>query len=142
MGVEATRRASETSYTEAASVDTYRELGVQSARLAPGGVVVDATFRRRSHRAAFNAAFAGNALYVECRAPAEVVAERAARRESDPERVSDATPSIAARQLAEFDPLDEVPPEGHLALRTDRPLEVLLDELEAALDARLIWSAP
>jgi hypothetical protein len=30
-----------------------------------------------------------------------------------------------------------VPPERHLALRTDRPLDDLLDGLEAALDARL-----
>jgi predicted kinase len=66
-----------------------------------------------------------------------VVAERAARREADPGRVSDATSAIASAQLAEFEPLDEVPPERHLALRTDRPLDDALDELEAALDARL-----
>ena len=136
-GVDPTQRAPLTAYTDEESMDTYRELGVRAARVAPSGAVVDATFRRRSHRAAFSAAFPGNALYIECRTPAAMVAERAARRESDPDRVSDATPAIAARQLAEFEPLDEVSPDRHLALRTDRPLETLLDELEAGLDARL-----
>jgi uncharacterized protein len=136
-GVDPTQRAPLKSYTGAESIATYRELGTRTARLASSGVIVDATFRRRSDRAAFTGAFPGDALYVECRAPAAVTAERAARRESDPDRVSDATPAIAARQLAEFEPLDEVSPDRHLALRTDRPLEALLDELEASLDARL-----
>jgi len=56
--------------------------------------------------------------------------------------LSRATAAIAARQLAEFEPLDEVPPDSHLALRTDRPLEALLDDLEAALDAQLRSSGP
>jgi predicted kinase len=98
---------------------------------------VDATFRRRAHRAAFAEALGGRALFVECLAPAAVVAERAARRELDPERVSDATAEIAARQRAEFEPLDEVTPGAHLRVRTDRPVEELLGELEAWLDARL-----
>ena len=89
-----------------------------------------------AHRAAFAETFGGQALFVECLAPAAVVAERAARREPDPDRVSDAT-EIAALQRAEFEPLDEVAPGAHLALRTDRPVDELLAELEAWLDARL-----
>lgn len=142
VGVEPTQRAPQSFYSEEASIGTYRELGVRAARLAAVGAVVDATFRRRSHRAGFHAAFGAKAVFVECRAPAGVVAQRAARRESDPQRVSDATPAIAARQLAEFEPLDEVSPERHLTLRTDRPLEAMLDELEAALDARLSPAGP
>jgi uncharacterized protein len=136
-GVAPTQRAPDESYTAAASLATYRELGRRAAELAEVGAIVDATFRRRADRAAFTSAFGGAALYVECRAPAAVIAERAALRESDPLRVSDATAGIAERQLAEFEPLDEVPPDQHLLLRSDRPLEALLDELEAALDARL-----
>jgi uncharacterized protein len=97
--------------------------------------VIDATFRRRSHRAAFAETFAGSALYVECLAPAAVLAERAARRERDLERVSDATEAIAAEQLVEFEPLDEVPARHHVLLRSDRPPEELVHELEAVLDA-------
>jgi aminoglycoside phosphotransferase family enzyme/predicted kinase len=136
-GLRPEQRAAEQHYSEEAGLRTYREFGARAAPRAASGAIVDATFRRRSHRAAFAEAFAGPALFVECRAPAAVVAERAATREADPGRVSDATPAITAAQLAEFEPLDEVAPDRHLALRTDRPLDDLLDELEAALDARL-----
>ena len=136
-GVAPTQHAPDQSYTAAASLATYRELGRRAAELAEVGAIVDATFRRRADRAAFTSAFGGTALYVECRAPAAVIAERAALRESDPLRVSDATAGIAERQLAEFEPLDEVPADRHLLLRSDRPFESVLDELEAALDARL-----
>jgi predicted kinase len=78
---------------------------------------------------------------VQCVAPAPVAAERARRREDDPSRISDATPAIAARQLAEFEPLDEVPPRAHFTLRTDRPVEERLAELEAWLDLRAIRDA-
>jgi predicted kinase len=135
-GLAPEKRAPEREYSDEASLSTYRELGVRASAHATSGAVVDATFRRRSHRAAFAEAFGGAALFVECRAPAAVVAERAAERQSDPRRISDATPAIAAAQLAEFEPLDEVAPERHLALRTDRDVDEVLDELEAALDAR------
>jgi uncharacterized protein len=136
-GLAPQERAREREYSEEASLNTYRELGVRAAARATSGAVVDATFRRRSHRAAFAEAFGGAALFAECRAPATVVAERSAQRERDPRRVSDATPAVAAAQLTEFEPLDEVPPERHLALRTDRDMAEVLDELEAALDMRL-----
>ena len=113
-GLGPTERAPQAMYSEDANLRTYRELGARAAAAADGAIV-DATFRRRAHRAAFAEAFGGRALFVECIAPAAVVAERARRRELDPERVSDATPAIAARQRSEFEPLDEVAPEAHLA---------------------------
>jgi len=134
-GLDRTARAPEAVYSEDVSVRTYRELGARAAAAA-NGAIVDATFRRRGHRAAFAGAFGGQALFIECTAPAKVVAERAARRELDPARVSDATPAIAARQRAEFEPLDEVAPEAHLPLRTDRPLAELVGALEDWLDLR------
>jgi uncharacterized protein len=136
-GLAPEERAPEQEYSDEASLSTYRELGGRAAAVATSGAIVDATFRRRSHRAAFAEAFGGTVLFVECKAPAAVIAERATRREADPRRVSDATPAIAAALLAEFEPLDEVAPERHLMLRSDRPLDDVLDELEAALDARL-----
>ena len=139
-GLEPGQRAPESAYAQDMSVRTYRELGARAATVA-GGAIVDATFRRSAHRAAFAESFSGEALFVECVAPAAVVAERAARREHDPDRVSDATAAIAARQLAEFEPLDEVPPRAHLTLRTDRPVEELLADVEAWLDARLVSGA-
>jgi aminoglycoside phosphotransferase family enzyme/predicted kinase len=134
-GLSPAERAPDSEYSEDASLRTYRELGERAAA-APEGAIVDATFRPRSHRAAFAEAFGGEALFVECLAPADVVAERARRRQQDRGRVSDATAAIALRQLAEFDPLDEVAAEAHLPLRTDRGVEHVLARLEADLDLR------
>jgi aminoglycoside phosphotransferase family enzyme/predicted kinase len=138
-GLPPERRAPPEAYSDEASLATYRELGAR-AGAASGGAVVDATFRRRGDRDAFAAGY-GDAdpapVFVECRAPAAVIAERARQREHDPRRVSDATAEIAARQLAEFEPLDEVEPGSHLAVRTDRDVRETIDEIEAALDARL-----
>jgi aminoglycoside phosphotransferase family enzyme/predicted kinase len=140
-GLTPAARAPAEEYSEEASLRTYRELGSRaSAEAARGGAVVDATFRRRSHRGAFFAGFGEGLprpLFVECRAPADVVVARARRREADPRRVSDASPEIAARQLAEFEPLDEVDPEQHVLTRTDRDVHAVVDAVEAALDARL-----
>jgi uncharacterized protein len=138
-GLAPTDRAPDCEYSHEASLRTYRELGKRAAG-AREGAIVDATFRRRTHRAGFAEALGGQALYVECVAPAEVVAEWARRRQRDHERVSDATAAITARQLHEFEALDEIPPELQLALRTDRDVEELLAELEAWLDVRMGWS--
>jgi hypothetical protein len=134
-GLEPGERAPAGLYTEVDNVRTYRELGTRAAG-AKRGVVVDATFRRRSHRAAFSEAFGGAALFVECRAPRSVVEDRAKARENDPARVSDATAGIAAAQAAEFERLDEVPAARHLLMRTDRPLDQIVLDLEMTLDHR------
>lgn len=139
-GLTPTERAPEGVYSESASLDTYRELGRRAAE-SGRGAIVDATFRRRDHRRAFADAFRGEAMFVECTAPASVVAQRAARRERDPRRVSDASPAIAARQRLEFEPLDEVPPKAHHVVRTDRPVSDVVDVVEAWLDARAEPSA-
>jgi predicted kinase len=96
---------------------------------------VDATYRRRSDRDALRATGIP-AVFVECRAPAGTLAERARRRERDPARVSDATAEIAERQLAEFEPRDEVPPSEHLIVRSDREVAAVAADVEALLDAR------
>jgi hypothetical protein len=36
-----------------------------------------------------------------------------------------------------WEPLDELPASAHLALRTDRPLEEIVDDVLALLDRRL-----
>lgn len=135
-GLEPRERAPERVYSEEASLHTYRELGARVAE-RPDGAVVDATFRSLAHRQAFGESFGGEAVFVECRAPAATVAAWAARRLREPGRVSDATPAIAAEQLSRFQPLDEVPPERHITLRTDREQVEVIDGLDAALDARM-----
>jgi uncharacterized protein len=140
-GLPPERRAPAAEYSEKASRETYRELGARAAaEAARGGAIVDATFRRRADRDAFAATYSETGprpVFVECRAPAAVVAERARRRELEPRRISDATTEIALRQLAEFEPLDEIDPDRHVIVRTDREPATVVDAVEAALDARL-----
>ena len=143
-GLAPEQRAPSTEYSEEASLRTYAELGARAAAaVGSGGAVVDATFRRGGDRAAFRDAYADavpSPVFVECRAPAAVIAQRAQRRERDPHHTSDATVEIAARQLAEFEPLDEVEPDLHVIVRSDREVRDLVDDVEAALDARLARS--
>ena len=144
-GIAPTERAPLEQYREEASLRTYAALGERArAVVAAGeGVIVDATFRRRTHREAFTAAYGDDVpapWFVECRAPASVVAERAAARMRDPARVSDATAEIAARHRREFEPLDEVPAGRHLLVRTDRPVAEIADRVTAAIDAER-WAA-
>jgi uncharacterized protein len=119
---------------------TYAELGHRAARetSSSGGAIVDATFRHRADRDAFQKAFeeAAPALYLECRAPARVLAQRAAQRDRDPTRVSDASLPVVIRERSTWEPLDELAPEAHVILRSDRPVEAQLADLMALLDRR------
>lgn len=140
-GIAPAKRAPAQIYGAEFSALTYAELGRRAARqvAARGGAIVDATFRHRADRDAFAAAFAGAAplLFVECQAPAAVLARRAAKRDREPGHVSDANLAVATRERSSWEPLDEVAPGAHLALRTDRRVEDTAVDLLALLDQRI-----
>ena len=105
--------------------------------------MVDATFRFAADRQAFAAAAgaaAEGAVWIECRAPAAVIARRAAARSSQPDRVSDADAAIATRQLAEWEPLMEIPATHRVTVATDRSPEASVLAARDALDERLASS--
>lgn len=139
-GVHPTKRAPNETYSSEWSALTYAELGRRAARevAARGGAVVDATFRHLTDRQAFTSAFRGAAptLFIECQAPRSVLAQRAARRERDRLRVSDADRSIVLRERETWEPLDEVPAGAHVALRTDRPVAEIVGDVLALFDRR------
>jgi uncharacterized protein len=140
-GIRATQQASQEHYREQFSRATYTELGRQAAVevATRGGVIVDATFRHRRDRDAFADAFAGAAplMFVECVAPEAVLIQRARAREQDPDRVSDADVAVVIRERGSWEPLDEVPADRHIVLRTDRAVEMVAADLRALLDTRL-----
>jgi aminoglycoside phosphotransferase family enzyme/predicted kinase len=140
-GIRSHRRAPSATYSADFNRLTYAELGRRAAREAAacGGALVDATFRHRADRDAFAEAFGDAAplLFVECRAPARVLAERAALRDRQPRRVSDASLSVVLRERSTWEPLDELRPEAHVTLRSDRPVEAQLADLLALLDRRI-----
>jgi uncharacterized protein len=148
-GVAPLEPAPAEAYTETADAAVYAALGEQAARAGSPGVVVDATFRRKRDRDAFAAAYGEEApppVFVECRASRNTVRGRAnARWWSEEGSVSDADPAQVEQQRAEFAPLDEVDPERHLVVRTDRPIAHVLRDVEGQLDLHMAerrWSLP
>jgi aminoglycoside phosphotransferase family enzyme/predicted kinase len=140
-GIKPTDRAPAAVYDASWNARTYTELGRRAGLevSSRGGALVDATFRRRADREAFARGFAGSApvLFVECHAPGPVLAERAALRERETDRVSDATLPVVVRESARWEPLEEVPAQAHVTLRSDRPVEAMLADLLALLDSRI-----
>ena len=78
-------------------------------------------------------------LFVECRAPAAVADERARRRTLTRGRPPTRRPR-SPRACVRVEHLDEVDAERDIIVRTDREVGHSIDELEAALDARLARS--
>ena len=129
-------------YSDEFSRRTYRALGQETTEAIrrDGGALVDATFRRRRDRDAFREGLdtdPGLVLFIECRAPTRVLLQRAETRARRADSTSDAAPADVAAQLEAFDPLDEIDPQRHVALRTDRSLVEIVDDLHALLDTRL-----
>ncbi len=123
-------------YTEEARERVYDELGELAARVLSklGGVIVDATFHRRSQREAFAASLGEtHPVFVQCRAAPDVLRRRAERRVHDPARVSDATVDVVERQLAESERFAE----SVATVDTDQPLAGVLDAVYAALDSAM-----
>lgn len=140
-GLEPQQRAGRQVYSGEFNRLTYAELGRRAATETAtcGGALVDGSFRHRADRDEFARAFAAAApvLFVECRAPVPVLAERAARRDRQPRRVSDASVAVVMREADAWEPLDELPPEAHVMLRSDRAVEAQVADLMALLDTRI-----
>lgn len=140
-GLAPHQRAGDAAYGAESSRLTYAELGRRAREeiAERGGVLLDATFRHVACREAFAGAFAAAApvVFVECVAPAAVLAHRARLRERDPSRVSDATAAIVERERETWEPLDEVAANAHITVRTDRPAEDALADVLGGLDRRL-----
>jgi hypothetical protein len=139
LGLSPTERAPQAAYTADVSRRTYAQLADRAAaELAKDrGVIVDATFRFARDRRSFAVAPRAPRLFVECRAPTDVLVQRARRRAEDSARSSDADLEQVELQQREFEALSELPLEERAAVRTTGPLEHLVDEIETRVDQRL-----
>lgn len=141
VGLPASRRAPAAVYSAQWDARVYAELArdARDALITAGGALVDATFRGEAQRRTFLSTFGESAplLFLECQAPVAVVARRAASRERDPTRISDADQAVAMREAMNWRPLHEISAQAHVVLRTDRPLERILEDVMALLDQRL-----
>jgi predicted kinase len=122
-------------YSDAMTARVYRELGRGAAEaLAGDGAIVDATFRHARDRIAFcDELHAAAPVFVRCVAPPEIVLERVRRRTTGLETESDAGPEVAAHQLEDFEPLDDLPAGAWVEVSTDRPPALVAAEVEAML---------
>jgi predicted kinase len=80
-------------------------------------------------------------LVVRCELPLELALARAAQREHDPARISDAGPRIVAEQYRSFQPLEELPPGDVLGLDTRPALQTQAFEVTRAIDRLLMARA-
>ncbi|MBJ7470314.1 MAG: AAA family ATPase [Solirubrobacteraceae bacterium] len=138
-GVRLTERAAPAAYSAARTNAVYRDLGLAAAAALDAGadgVIVDATMGASAMRAVFLDALADSEqpIFVECRVPRAEADHRARMRLHDVAAISDATPAVAARLAAAWEPLDEIPAAHHLVVRADRPLAAVLDGVEQWLD--------
>ncbi|MGO9319490.1 MAG: AAA family ATPase [Solirubrobacteraceae bacterium] len=141
-GLGATERAGPEHYSHRFTHRTYELLAGQAHELMRRGVgvIVDATCRSRADRSTLLGRLARTGmprLVVRCEIPLEVALARAARRERDPARVSDASPQIVAEQYRSFQPLEELPREDVLELDTLAPLDTQASTVARALDRLL-----
>jgi uncharacterized protein len=143
-GLEPNDRAAQATYDREVSREVYDALGraAAGATRTDGGAIVDATFRHPDDVAAFQAASsaANRAEWIVCHAPAEVLLERARRRTALGSTASDADPEIVGAQIRRLSGPLPLPRPPLVELDTVRAVPQLLDELAAALDARLARS--
>jgi predicted kinase len=112
-GIPTGQRGADDIYGREWNARTYAELGRRAGQAVrtEGGAIVDATFRHGDDRETFAQSFAAAApvVFVECRAPGSVLRARAAERDRDPTRISDANRAIVEREQSSWVALDELP---------------------------------
>lgn len=137
--VDPAQAASAEHYSARFTRATYEQLArdaLQALR-GEGGALVDATCRSRADRAPLLSSLrsaGARLLIVRCEVPLELALQRAARRLSDPRRVSDATPEIAEAQFRDFEDFDERSEGAVLTLDTSQPLDGQVAEVARAAD--------
>ena len=124
-------------YAPEISTQVYDRLRVEAARSIHAGcsVALDATYASSSHRRKLSRMAAGcgaRILFVECRAPDEVMRHRLNQRREGLS-VSDARIAHFEILRARFETLDDILPEQHVVLDTRKTADSCLrDLLEAA----------
>jgi uncharacterized protein len=120
-------------YSRGVTALTYgRLLLLAQETLGKGGsVVLDATFsakhfRREALRLAEE--MDANIFFVECAAPESVLKERLIRRE-DEGGISDARIRHFEAMRNGFEPIEEIPPEQHIVLTTQQPLDECMNRI-------------
>jgi uncharacterized protein len=129
-------------YTQAMTETTYGQMlrEAENCILAGQGVIVDATFGRRSHREKFRHLAMKHripSLVLRCTASDATTATRLAQRAAAATDISDGRWDIYVAQKAAYEALDEIPKNSLLDLPIDASLDKLVCESALFLRARL-----
>ena len=120
-------------YTRGATALTYGRMFLMAQEIIEKGnsVVLDATFSTRHFREeAVRLAKDMDAavFFVECRAPDDMLKKRLARRDVQPS-LSDARLIHFDAFLKGFEPLTEIPPEQHILVHTEKPIQECMSRI-------------
>lgn len=136
-GIDPFERKRETAweglYSEANTAKVYAQMVRWTDLILASGrpVIVDATFRSRSHREAMRscAERAGSPfLFLECRADPDIVRERLSRRALEP-GVSDGDEYVSDAIGAAWEPASELQSSEHRIVDTHRTPEEILEDV-------------
>jgi aminoglycoside phosphotransferase family enzyme/predicted kinase len=136
-GIQECERARAEQYTAAFTQRTYRQLAFDVSEVLhnEGKAIVDGTCQSRKDRTLLLAELPDvRRLFVRCQVPLQLACERAARRLSDPRRISDATPQIVEQQFSSFEELEELPAREVLQLDATQSVEAQVAAVELTLD--------
>ncbi len=139
-GIAPTERGRQGLYGADVTRRVYAQIAERAAREVDsrGGAILDATFGRREARDLLRASLAGTPLlWAACEVPRALALARAAARERDPERISDADVAVAARLAASFEPLAECRPAQRAVIDATRPVGEQLEQVREAADGLL-----
>ncbi|MGH7846475.1 MAG: AAA family ATPase [Candidatus Binatia bacterium] len=140
-GLEPTERAAaglrEGIYSDEFTELTYRTIAsrVEGCLKERQGAIVDATFKDAKHRRLFIEVaerLGVRVIFVECRTEEKEILRRLDQRQ-EAGSVSDATREVYLRLRDEFLPLNEIPSEYRLMVRTDADPNEFLSRLESLL---------
>ncbi|UCG13585.1 MAG: AAA family ATPase [Deltaproteobacteria bacterium] len=120
-------------YTPVATAQTYERilLAAREELFSGKSVILDATFGRRQHRDAFRCLaeeMGANVIFVECLSPDSVLRQRLAVRQAQAS-ISDARLQHLEAHRRAFEPLTELAGDIHLPVRTDQPLQQILQQI-------------
>ena len=129
-------------YDQAMTEKTYGKMAREAqACIGKGeGVIVDATFGRRSHREKFHRLAMNQGiplLVLHCSASDSTTSRRLAERAAAGTDISDGRWEVYVAQKAAYEALDEIPANLRLDLSTDGPVDQLVCEAVTFLRARL-----
>jgi aminoglycoside phosphotransferase family enzyme/predicted kinase len=106
-------------------------LSAQAALEKGRSVILDATCRKRKERrdmVQLSKDASANIIFVECRCPDHEIKNRLKNRTRQPS-VSDAGPAHFDAIKNDTDPFDDIPEDMHMPVKTDQPLDSIIDTI-------------